>query len=268
MCYQIDERESKRIVCLRAICVVMIIYLHQYAGDLTNASFCVSGEIPQNVFLQDVQYYISRIVTFTAVPLFFVLSSVLLYSKKFTWKDNMKKKLKSLIFPYVLWITLYMLMYFLGQSLPMTSGFFANANRKVADMTLLDYLGAYTGIGGHGLFVNSLWFIRDLIFLNLIAPIIKKIIDKYPLLSFVGIAVLWNVGSIPSFLILNKLSVIFFSLGFFIVKYGFRMSSIDRLSTIKIVLLSSFICVPIANRVIASLCLLLFVSFSVMLVGI
>lgn len=235
MVYSVDKRESKRITCLRALCVVLVIFLHQYAGDLGDVTFAASGTIPKNVVFQGIQYIISRIITFSAVPIFFMLSSVLLYAKEFTWKSNMKKKLKSLVLPYILWITLYIFMYFLGQTFPMTSGFFANAGRKVRDMSLMDFIGAYTGIGGHGLFVNALWFIRDLVIMNLVAPVLKRAIDEFPLICLVLIAVLWNVGSIPECLILNKLSVVFFALGYYIVKYGFRMRTIDKLSTAGII---------------------------------
>lgn len=237
MIYLIDKRESNRITCLRAICVGLVIFLHQYAGDLGSEAFVASGTISNNAVLQGIQYIISRIVTFSAVPLFFMLSSVLLYAKEFTWKNNMKKKLKSLVLPYVLWITLYILVYFIGQTLPMTSGFFANAGRKVSDMTVMDFIGAYTGIGGHGLFVNALWFLRDLIILNLLATVIKYIIDRFPIACLVLLAMLWNFGSVPSALVLNKQSVVFFILGYYIVKYGLRMRELDKLSTPGVLLL-------------------------------
>jgi len=230
MIYSIDKRESARITCLRAICAVLVIFLHQYAGDLGSTAFSASGTVPENEVLRSVQYIISRIITFSAVPLFFVTSSMLLYCKEFTWKDNMKKKAKSLLLPYILWITLYILVYYVGQSMPITRAFFANSSRKVSDMSIADFIGAYTGICGNGLFVNALWFVRDLTILNILAPFIKKLIDRIPFLYFVLIMVLWNMGSIPKFFVLNAQSVVFFSLGYYIVKYNCRMKQIDKLS--------------------------------------
>ena len=239
MLYIIDKIESNRIICLRTLCVIMVIFLHQYAGDVGNAGFIASGTIPSNEVLQGIQYIVSRIITFSAVPLFFMLSSVLLYAKEFTWKNNMKKKLKSLIVPYFLWITLYILVYFLGQTLPITSGFFANVGRKVSEMGIADFVGAYTGVGGNGLFVNALWFLRDLIILNCLAPVIKKTIDRFPLFCFALIAILWNLGSIPKYLILDNQGVVFFSLGYYIVKYRKRMKQIDDLPLTGIMLFYS-----------------------------
>ena len=194
MIYSIDKIESDRITFLRAICVVLVIFLHQYAGDLGEAKFIATGTLPDNEILQAIQYIISREITFCAVPLFFMISSVLLYAKEFTWKSNMKKKIKTLILPYFIWISLYIFMYWLGQTLPFTHAYFGNAGRMIRNMDAVDFLGAYTGVGnGTGLFVNALWFLRDLIILNLLAIVIKMLIDCAPLLFFVLLTILWNM---------------------------------------------------------------------------
>ncbi|MDO4276037.1 MAG: acyltransferase family protein [Eubacteriales bacterium] len=228
--YTIDKRESNRITCLRALCVVLVIFLHQYAGALGDTAFVATGTVVSNQTLEAIQYIISRIVTFAAVPLFFLISSVLLYAKEFTWKSNMKKKLKSLIFPYVLWITIYILIYCIGQTIPATALYFANAKRQVREMAICDFIGAYTGVGGNGIFVNALWFLRDLIILNFIAPMIKILIDRFPRLVFILLMILWNMGHVPGILILNTQSIVFFCLGYYVVKYGIRMKLLDKLS--------------------------------------
>lgn len=226
MIYPIEKRESNRITFLRAICVALVIYIHQYAGDLGEVSFIAAGTLPENSILQAIQYIISREITFVAVPLFFLISSVLLFAKEFTWVSNVKKKAKTLILPYFIWISLYIFIYWLGQTLPVTKDFFENANRQVADMSVIDFIGAYTGIGG-ALFVNALWFLRDLILLNILAPIIKIFIDKFPMICFILLMILWNIGEVPGILLLNKQSIVFFALGYYVVKYNARMKTID-----------------------------------------
>lgn len=229
--YKIDKRESNRITCLRALCVVLVIFLHQYAGALGDTAFVATGTVVSNPILEAIQYIISRIITFAAVPLFFLIASVLLYAKEFTWKSNMKKKLKSLILPYVLWITIYIVIYFIGQTIPATASYFANAERQVREMAIWDFIGAYTGVGGNGIFVNALWFLRDLIILNIISPMIKILIDRFPRIVFILLTILWNMGHVPDILILNTQSVVFFCLGYYVVKYGIRMKMIDKLFT-------------------------------------
>lgn len=225
--YELSKRESNRITFMRAICMVMIIFLHQYAEEINLNGITI--EFGKYSFCGGFEYVISRIITFSAVPLFYLISSILLYSKEFTWINNMKKKIKTLILPYVIWISLYILVYFIGQSLPQTRVFFANAGRLVSNMTIFDFIGAYCGIIGQGIFVNALWFLRDLILLNILAIVIKKAIDKFPGLCMLGIVLLWVLGGTPLTFVLNTQSICFFSLGYYVVKYKKRMATIDTI---------------------------------------
>lgn len=230
--YELSKRDSKRITCMRAVCMIMIIFLHQYTEitDTASMAFQINGY----QFLETTKYIISRIITFSAVPLFYLISSVLLYSKEFTWIDNTKKKLSTLIVPYVLWITLYILVYFLGQTIPVTSTFFANAGRKVTSMTFIDFVGAYCGYVGEGLFVNALWFLRDLIILNLLAKILKRIIDRFPRFMMLIIILLWMLGGTSFTVVLNTQSFCFFALGYYIVKYKIKLKKADQIPVAEI----------------------------------
>ncbi len=234
MIYEINKKESARITYMRAICVLMVIVVHQYAGntDVANAT----GSLPSGQVLSGLQYIISRIITFCAVPLFFLMSSVLLYAKPFTWAGNMKKKLRSLVLPYFLWISLYLLLYFLGQTIPFTRQYFMNADRMVQNMDFLDFVGAYLGYIRGGLFVNAMWFLRDLIILNMLAPAIKWVVDKVPGITLCALVLLWNLGGSPVSFILNSQSIVFFTLGYYVVKYNVRMSAADRMPWTSLVI--------------------------------
>lgn len=231
--YHLSKDESKRIVFLRAICMIMVIYLHQY----TSAISFDNNTVPLNhsQIIENVEYIISRIITFSAVPLYFFMSSVLLYSKEFTWVSNMKKKVRTLILPYLLWITIYILIYFVGQSLPQTSSFFANSGRFVSQMNIIDFLNAYTGYFGGKIFVNALWFLRDLIVLNLLASVIKGIIDKIPFLFMFILLILWTMVGTDKSIVLNTQSICFFSFGYYVVKYNVRMKNIDLVSNFQLI---------------------------------
>jgi len=222
--YLIDNEESQRITVIRAIALIMVVYLHQYVGEIAFADQTVS--IARPFALESLQYVISRIITYVAVPVFYLNSSVLLYSKEFTWKENMRKKCKTLILPYILWITVYILIYYIGQHISFTMHFFANTGRDVAKFDLIDYIGAYCGFVGNGLFVNALWFMRDLILLNIMAPTIKKAIDRYPTLIFLITLTYWIINKTIFF---NNESICFFVWGYYVVKAGKHMHDVDKL---------------------------------------
>ena len=67
----------------------------------------------------------SEVIPRCAVPGFFLIAGVLLFRKPFTWKDNMKKKCRSLAVPYLLLNTLWIMFYILCQSIPATAAFFS-----------------------------------------------------------------------------------------------------------------------------------------------
>ena len=228
MLYNIDNRDSKRIVVMRAICLLMVIYQHQFGGG-TGLEYA-TGTLADSELLNAIMYIISRIVSHFAVPLFFLISSLLLYRKEFTWRSNMKKKLKTLIIPYIIWVTIYIVLYFIGQTIPATAIYFANPDRLVRNMSAMDFIGAYTGIANGGLFVNAIWFLRDLIIYNLLASVIKKVVDKFPSLIFMLLVVLWIAGSSAKFLGLNTQGIVFFTLGYYIVLYEKKISIFDRIS--------------------------------------
>lgn len=231
--YGLSKDESKRIFFLRAICMIMVIYLHQYTSEINFSNATVA--LNHSLIIESVEYIISRIITFSAVPLYFLMSSILLYSKEFTWANNMKKKMRTLILPYVLWITIYILIYFIGQSLPGTRHFFSNSGRFVYQMRGIDFLNAYTGYFGGKIFVNALWFLRDLIVLNILAPVIKWIIDKIPFLYMFMLLMLWSMVGTDFSMVLNTQSICFFSLGYYVVKYNVRMRHIDSIPTLQLI---------------------------------
>lgn len=231
--YKLSKQESNRITFMRAICIIMVIFLHQYSEEIELNDVAV--EFGRYSFIGGFEYIVSRIITFSAVPLFYLISSILLYSKEFTWLSNMKKKVKTLILPYVVWISIYIFVYFIGQSLPQTKIFFVNSGRAVLDMSILDFLGAYFGFVGQGLFVNAFWFLKDLIILNVLAVVIKKIIDKFQGLCLLCIILLWMLGGTQLTIILNTQSICFFACGYYVVKYNKRMNTIDSIPLWEII---------------------------------
>lgn len=228
--YNITPQESKYITIMRAMALILVIYLHQYVDKIGFAGQEVS--LHRSFYLEEFEYLVSRIIVYAGVPLFYLISSVLLYSKEFTWIENMKKKSKSLILPYLLWITIYMLIYYVGQSIPMTAPFFANPSRMITNFNVLDFIGAYTGYVGNGLFVNALWFVRDLIIFNIFAVVIKKAIDRFPVIIFLLNLLHWILGVKLFF---STVSICFFIFGYYIVKWNIHMDEIKRFSKIELI---------------------------------
>jgi surface polysaccharide O-acyltransferase-like enzyme len=187
----------------------------------------------------EVPFYVAKIQEFTdtitcvAVPMFFLMSGFLLYTKDASFLKNLKKKSKTILLPYFLWAILVILFLFIAQSFNFTKPYFASL--IVRNFSPMDWIGVFFGHFGkfaepHGHpLVYQFWFLRDLFVLNLLFVIIKKIIDFYPGGAFVLFFVLW-IGGINIYIV-SSAALFFFSLGYFIVKYNINYKHIDNIKT-------------------------------------
>jgi surface polysaccharide O-acyltransferase-like enzyme len=170
--------------------------------------------------------------TATAVPLFFLIAGFLLYTKEPTWRENLKKKCRTILLPYMLWGVLVLFFLFAAQSISFTKQYFANI--IIRDFTLIDFIDAFIGKFTAARdyqypLVYQFWFLRDLFVLNLFFVIIKKSIDICPGGTFVLFFVLW-VGNIPIYIV-DSGALFFFALGYYIIKYNISYTYIDNIKT-------------------------------------
>jgi peptidoglycan/LPS O-acetylase OafA/YrhL len=194
MSLRIEENLSKRINSLRFLLIVFVVFIHNSAIN-RGVNFADGTEI------YDIPIYVQKIVelvsafTCVAVPLFFVISSYLLYSKENSFILNLKKKCKTIIVPYLLWIILTIAFFFIAQSFTFTKKFFATS--IIRNFTIMDWIQAFVGkfnATGHYPFVGQFWFLRDLIILNIVFLGVKQIIDKFPVGTFILLFILWLSG--------------------------------------------------------------------------
>jgi fucose 4-O-acetylase-like acetyltransferase len=233
MAVGIDENLSKRIHSLRFLLIVFVVFIHGGVID-TNVNFS------DGIQTFDVPFYVSKIQEFTdaitcvAVPLFFLISGYLLYMKEPKFFENLKKKSRNILLPYVLWAILVILFLFTAQSFSFTKPYFASL--VVRNFSPMDWIGAFIGHfgkfgepSGHPL-VFQFWFIRDLFILNLLFVIIKKTVDLCPGGTLALFFILW-IGGINIYVV-NTIALFFFTLGYYIVKYHINYKHLDNLKTL------------------------------------
>jgi fucose 4-O-acetylase-like acetyltransferase len=118
--------------------------------------------------------------TCVAVPLFFIISSYLLYMKESEFLIVLRKKCKTILLPYLLWNILTILFFYVAQSFSFTKRYFVNT--IIRNFTILDWVQAFTGkftndvenATLHSPFVGQFWFLRDLFILSILFLLIKK----------------------------------------------------------------------------------------------
>lgn len=185
--------------------------------------------------ISDLTYFISKIVCDSAVPTYFLVSSVLFYrSTKYTWERNMVKKIRSLLVPYVIFNTLWILMMVMRIVLldSPTSGI-----PDYFSYSMFDWLNAYLGLVGECKpELSLLWFVRDLFLLNILAPVIKWLIDRLPKVMMIFNLIIW-FGCISTYgentytlYGLHTYALALWIFGYYSVKYDIHMKVLDRVN--------------------------------------
>ncbi len=238
--YGISQAESRRIQILKIWLTILVLLWH---ADRTEVRF-LGGDtlLMVPIWLEGAKFVLSRVIARCSVPGFFFLAAVLLYRKPFRWGDNMKKKVRSLVVPYLIINTFWVLFYFIGQSIPQTRQYFANQNKLVASWGIQEYLNAYLGLipnsegTAYNPMVAPLWFVRDLFVLNLLAPMLKKIIDRFPKVIFVLLVAMVVLDVNTHIFCLSTTALAYFCFGYYLVRSGKHLTDADHIPAVPLLL--------------------------------
>lgn len=219
--YQITDNESRRINILKVWFSIIVVFIHSFSEGIRLGTGVVEYET--SYWFEILKYTVSLCISRCAVPGFFMISAILLYRNSFSWGENIKKKIKTLLVPYMLINSVWIIIYFAGQHISKLSIYFLDENNIIADWGLADWLRAYGLLGGYPI-TYPLWFIRDLFILNIFAVVYKKIVEKMKWMSLLFIVLIW---------LFTKASwtqaVCFWGLGCFVVCNNIRLNVLDKI---------------------------------------
>lgn len=224
--YILTEDESRRIDILKVWLALMVVFIHSYSECMDFTTGSIQLDVP--TWLHIVKYVVSQSISRCAVPAFFAISAILLYRKEFTWKDNLKKKFKTLVIPYLLLNTFWICFLWLVQQIEWVKTFFPDASLVISEWDIFDFINAYIGYTGYPL-LYPLWFIRDLFVLNILAKLIKNVIDKFPMIIMCLLLIMWMFSVPTGVFCIGTQAICFFSFGYYIVKYDIRISVVDNI---------------------------------------
>lgn len=226
--------ESERIQILKIWFTIMVIFIHSYSQEAHFTGGNIVLHIP--LWLDWIKYLISQVISSCAVPGYFFISAVLLYKKDFTWAENIKKKLKTLLIPYLIFNTAWIFIYFVAQHIQIFNPYFIQEKNIISNWGIIQYANAYLGcVDGH-VWLYPLWFIRDLIVLNLLAVVIKKLIDKFPKIIFILLAIMIVLNVQTHLFFLNQQALVFFCLGYYFVKYSIKFNDSEKIKAPYIII--------------------------------
>lgn len=193
---------SKAFNILRGPLALLVVYIH-----------IDTNPVPLNMPQQNVESFLYNVIKLfvvqfsnLAVPCFFIISAYLLMYKNDEYLFVLKKKIKSLLLPYIIWNLLAAIYIKLTQGGNLFS--FYDLFIRPANFPL--------------------WFLRDLIFLVIFSPAFRLLINQlkqFSLFLFI-ILYLMNAQEYLLFSINESTAIFFFFLGAYcgVLKYDFILS--------------------------------------------
>ena len=200
---------SQKIKEVSFFSMIMVVVLHCYNLDAKVGGLIIEQPKDFNWFIQT---FISYGVTRIAVPLFFLISGYLFFlgfkNSKNEITNKVKKRIRTLVVPYFFWVLFGILFYFVLQSIPQLHQFFTN--KLIKDYSSLDWLNV--------VFVKiipyQLWFLRDLIVMVFLSPIIYFVIKKINYFFLLVTLPFWILNQ--DNLVFTSEALLFFSIGSFL----------------------------------------------------
>jgi surface polysaccharide O-acyltransferase-like enzyme len=165
------ETASNRIEMLRFPLIVGVVLIHNYS---TTAHQNPTGS--GSLWFEFAHRVISEGIARVAVPLFYLISGYLFFIGFNGYSDYRKKlarRVSTLLIPYIFWNLLALWVYGFGEWFKPTSRLFSSSARfYVPGFHAFDYVNALLGITARPI-AYQFWFIRDLMALVLLAPVIR-----------------------------------------------------------------------------------------------
>ena len=243
-----NEDRLNSIVCniIRFPLAFMVVALHSFGSpSLVAPPYEWNWNMLNDIYIYDiVRIFISFVVTHVAVPLFYIISGYYFFYKMKEWNTSiyitkMKKRIKTLLIPYLVWITLFILLLISIKYL-----------LSIVHGTEFDLLSFLVEKGGWHLYWDSemwgqdkvnwlnvsipstspilipMWFIRDLIVITVLSPLVYWFIKKardFSLLFFICVYITQIWIPLPGF---KPTALLFWGLGAYLAINGLSITQV------------------------------------------
>lgn len=216
---------SDKLKVISLISMIMVVFLHSYNINVNFNTGNLSFNSGYNLFIQN---FLSQGLVRIAVPVFFMISGFLFFLKfngtKNEFKIKYKKRIKSLLIPYLLWSIYGLIFFYLLQLIPQSKDFFVN--NLISNYSFLNILET--------IFINpipyQLWFLRDLFIMVFFSPLIYLLIKYLRFFPILFLLIIWFGFVDFNFYILSNEALLFFFIGsyFAINKNNFIFNIFDN----------------------------------------
>ena len=224
-----DSIKSKTIEWLRFFCIAAVVLQHAKGCPLDGnevVSFRYGAYDTIRILFSD---GLCRV----AVPIFFLISGYLFFVRlekwdKGIWLEKIKKRMRTLLVPYLLWnfIAIAFSLSILYLQFILKGG---ESPDIVAWYDGIDGLRAFWNSGGGGHPINyPLWFIRDLMVFVILAPLVFQYIKKTGIIGLIILYLAYVLDfwvKIPGF---SAEGLFFFAFGAYFAIHGIDFSTLFK----------------------------------------
>ena len=228
-----DDNVSQRIAILRLPLIAGIVFFHNCTTTFELAS--ESTSVTQNrAWVDFVRYFISLDAALVAIPMFFLISGYLFFLGEWSrerYVSKLKRRVHTLLIPFLFWNLFTLLVLAVGQSIPQVSQyFFTQYYPPIHSFSCLNYINALSGIAIRWPIAGHFWFIRDLMAVVVLAPVIHFLLSnkKWGILFLVILVCLrFAMPSWPDFWPGFR-ACFFFTLGAYLSQHGKSIMCLDK----------------------------------------
>ena len=156
-----------------AKCIATILIVMVHAGNILSYANVGEGDLIYTILSP------FRTIASFGVPIFFIISGYLLFLKEFDWKQNLKKKVRTLLVPFLFWNIAWMMFEFLGGFI--LPGMFENFSK----WSWLDWIMKFS----FDSFYIPFWFIWYLFVMNVLSGVMRWLFQKSQLVSVIVVLI-------------------------------------------------------------------------------
>ena len=168
----ISEKTSLQLSLLKVISCIAVIYVHSYTPQYEFFAAAMN-KMPLFHYTSEI---ISKFIAQTAVPVFFLVSGIIYFSRQYQCGvfEFAVRKFRSVLLPYLLWNSIAIAYISIAQ-LPDKVRQIFPPDKVIANFSAGDWLNAYIGWGNNWFpFLYPLWFLPCLFAVFMIVHIFRK----------------------------------------------------------------------------------------------
>lgn len=175
------------------VCIVMV---HWFAFSSIATAGLVGDRAVYGTYMA-LCSFVEAFIADCSVGMFFFISGYLFFcgggSATATYKSKLRRRVRTLLVPYLLWNLLMIVAAFIWES-PLFYGVFPSSASTVSSMTAATFFRGFFGLGEYMIPHNgNLWFIRDLMIGILAVPLLLPVLRRRPyvLLAVFALGYIW-----------------------------------------------------------------------------